>query len=334
MEIDFDDHKISIDNSNDRQILLQIIMNPEARRKYLPSVERLMPRQREMIIRGLGTGFILGQFVQLESVPATLQLLRKLALENPRCCDLYLLHMVLDIAGARGEVSLRGSLTLDRETCERLLQAIRTLDLLKQGVSEIEVYDRYVKDRGASLGCLCTEPRSSKMGKMQRAQIRLCGMLRIESEIGAKNVISAWNILTEGEQSILSQELNRTGIDDGWGIVPYHAPRLLKLFYVEANDSLAQSGELQAVRSGEEAKEFFPNALAVGFRLLIRVLKKARTVVNTSTLPEQSENGFYVVKLTNLTKKHVIKSLLYDKKFINFSIQHKDRLGEIVLGHI
>jgi len=242
--------------------------------------------------------------------------------------------MLLDIAGARGEVSLRGSLTLDKETCERLVQAIHTLDLFKQGFSEIEVYDRYVQERGESLECKCTDPRSSKSGKIQRAQIRLCGMLRIESFEGAQHVVEAWKLLSESEQLVLSDELNRTGIADGWAMVPYHAPRLLKMFYVKACESgeCSRRYELED-DSDTSTDEFSANALAMGFRLLIRVLKNARAVVNTSTLPEQSENGFYVVKLTNLTKRHVIDSVLHDRKFVNFTIHHKDKLGEIVLGH-
>lgn len=200
----------------------------------------------------------------------------------------------------------------------------------------------------------------------ERALIRLCGMLKVDSSENLVLLTNTWNLLSPSEKRYLAQELGRDGVRDGWAIVPHNVPQLLGLF-IHCADEL-EDEEVESFRSSSDSddndnnndndnnslsssdllptqEEDDPNefqsthlnnasiALSFGLQLLVKIFRSTRVILNQSKLQDQDLNGVYVVKTANLGKEHVVRTILREKKFVKFTIFHENRTGEIVLGH-
>ena len=179
-------------------------------------------------------------------------------------------------------------------------------------------------------------------------------MLKVHGTEQINLMKNAWKLLTPSEQKYLAHELSRDGITDGWAIVPYNAPQLLALFilcvdeidveevedYDEEQDfkddsSTSSSSSNEPDDFGGKAPEISNTSIALSFglQLLVKIFRSTRVILNQSRLQEQAPNGVYVVKTSHLAKEYVVRTILREEKFVQFSIFHKNRTGEIVLGH-
>lgn len=333
--MDFIEDEVCVDY--DREILVKIIDNDDACVHFLPSVATLTPNQKKIITLGFSTGFELKQFISLESVPGSLTALKSLANSKSSAFDVYLRHLVLNIAGSKADLSTEGSLQLQYEYCDRLLEVVCLLDEFKRGKNEKVVYAQYLLKWSRNVhedGALKSLPM-----KFRTAVVRLCGMLKAYREEEIKMVVDSWKLLTDNETVYLTEELEKNGIDD-WAIVPTSAPELLSLF-VLCVDEIELVSEFDEEASLTEDIQFSKQpeiqstsiALSFGLQLLIKVFRSARVILKQSKLIDQYNNGVYEVKATHLAKEHVVRMILREERFVKFSIFHQNRSGEIVLGN-
>ena len=102
--------------------------------------------------------------------------------------------------------------------------AIEALLRLEDGtVGAARVYDEFLSIRASLLNfAFDAQDRS------ERHLVRLALMLRLTTPGEAVVLKGAFGLLDLDVQAVLMGELNATGVDDGWGILVYYAPDLLR----------------------------------------------------------------------------------------------------------
>jgi hypothetical protein len=206
-----------------------------------PSFLRLEPEYRKLILESLSAEFNVGQFIQGENVAASLSGLWRLTTD---ALNFYLLHAVCDVAGAAGHVNQKGSVVMTEPTWQGFKMAIHSLCKLTEGVaSPLSAYDHYLGERAALVGF-------DLNNETDRALTRIACMLRSFDLESGKKIRSVFSTLPANIQSLLTQELNRNGVDNGWASLLYYSPAAL--------------ANAQAAFKEQQDPEWFEKGLEVG----------------------------------------------------------------------
>lgn len=234
----------------DHDKLLRMVL--EQQPGMSPSYVKLSDRYKHLILDGLKADFNIGQLIQGESVPASLNGLSGIGAES---LDFYLLHALCDIGGAAGHQVQNGSAILTQQGYLGFKYAIEAIRKLATGSPVVEVYDHYLLLRSYDLETVINDDES-------RALVRLCCMLRMYQSGDVQKVKEVWRQLPSNVRVILIHELGRNGTDDGWAILPYYAPamlaNLLRSMYAHGHHSAfseaLQTGLLTLARLYQEAR--------------------------------------------------------------------------------
>ncbi len=257
------------DVDHDKVLLVGLENHPD----ISPSFERLSSHHQKLILNGLRTKFNIGQFIQGENVPASLEGLQGIDSES---LQFYLLHTLYDIAGAAGQSVQNGSLIMNEPTYQNFQLAIQALEEGNEGQSIFDAYDMYMTQKGESLELDTDLPAD-------RAVIRLCCMLRVSDPNRAQEIAGVFNDLPKSTRAILEHDLNVNGVDDGVATLIYYAPAIL------AN---IQKNYMQNSRNTT------PNAdIVEGFTVLARVFQEARIAKKG-----MDSNGVFTVMAALLAK--------------------------------
>ncbi len=246
----------------------------EAHPDISPSYQSLSPKYKEMIKKGLEAKFNIGQFIQGENVPASLEGLPGLDKES---LDFYLLHALTDIAGAAGQGVQNGSAVMTEPTYYGFQSSIGSLEGLAQGQSVTQVYDSYLAKRAEPLGLDIADPT-------QRAVTRLSCMIRASDQQQATELMDIFQGLPTNTKAIIEKELNKTGVDDGHATLLYYSPAMLN--------------NLRAAYEKTGDTEAFRNSLQDGLTTMARVFQEARIAVKG-----REGNGVYTVMVDNLARQ-------------------------------
>ncbi len=183
----------------------------------VPTFKRLSQEHKDTIIESLEPQFNIGQFLQAENLPANLSGLKTL---NPKAMDYYLTHAVYDIAGAAGHVNPEGSIVMTNPLYEGFKQGIKSIKELSSGKSEVAVYNEFMKAKAEAIGLGFETPKDKAVAK-------LAVLSRAGTEAEAKTVQKVFEVLPAESKEILTDHLNRTGVDNK-GILVYYAPAFLQ----------------------------------------------------------------------------------------------------------
>ncbi len=231
-----------------------------------PSYNSLSKSHQESLLTWLRWEFNMGQFIQGENIPASLE---KLIDMDEKSFDFYMIHFLYDLAWASGQSIQNGSIVMTESTYQSWQKAYNALKLLRKGKSIVEVYDDYLSQRGKELELDINNPSD-------KAITRLCCMLRYDSPQQAIQVKKVFNNLPKNTKAILETELNKNGVDDGYGILIYYAPAILV--------NLQKKMENNSVK-----------ALELWFKTLARIYQEARIL-----LKKRKWNGIYTVMASDI----------------------------------
>jgi hypothetical protein len=257
------------DVDHDKILLSALEKNPE----ISPSFQRLSPRYKDLIVHGLKAEFNIGQFIQGENVAASL---RGLAGLNEASLDFYLLHAVCDIAGAAGHVKQNGAMVMTEPTYQGFKMSIDAINRMSDGATPKDVYDYYLSRRAETLNLDITDPK-------QKALVRICCMLRVSDAARAEDVTTVFGLLPSNTQIILTQELNRSGVDDGYATLLYYSPATL----ANAQAAYSKAGDPDA----------FSKGLSEGLTALARAYQEAAIAIKS-----RQGNGVYTVIVSALAE--------------------------------
>ncbi|KAJ8602087.1 hypothetical protein CTAYLR_001636 [Chrysophaeum taylorii] len=165
----------------------------------LKSYERLARCDPEAAaaVKHAACGFNLGQFVQGESVAASL---RTAAEASPFALRLALLDRLSRIPSCFERRVFQDV----REACEALLLQLRDVH---------QIYDAYFSERARRL-------------RVPRDIVRLAAMCRVSTKAEARPLLAAFDALHREDRDLLRSELAKTGTDD-WAILVRYAPGFL-----------------------------------------------------------------------------------------------------------
>jgi hypothetical protein len=190
-----------------------------------PSFQRLSGDLQQEILQAIISAFNLGQFVQGENVAASLFALNGMEYKSYL---LFAVHSLFDTAGAAGHAVQNGSIIFNEPTVANYLLAIDVIEEVaycrKGQISN--AYAIYLDKRLMKFGINNSFQSRENWRKLQ-AITRLCCQMRINDSSGARTLLEVFDGLPRNTQAILINELNRTGIDDGWAILIYYAPSMM-----------------------------------------------------------------------------------------------------------
>lgn len=257
------------DVDHDKMLLVGLEQHPD----ISPSFQKLSPRHKDLLLNGLKTKFNIGQFIQGENVPASLEGLKGIDEESLR---FYLLHALYDIAGAAGQSVQNGSVVMNEPTYENFRLAIDSLEKLGAGQTPDDAYDAYLAQKAEKFGFDISVPAD-------RATTRICCMLRTSNTEQAREVSQVFAELPQNTRAILEDGLNMKGTDDGIATLIYYAPA----FLANLQKKFSESGEPDSSKK----------ALALGLGTFARVFQEAK-IANKG----REENGVYTVMASPLAK--------------------------------
>lgn len=257
------------DVDHDKILLVGLEKHPD----ISPSFSQLSKKHKEMILNGLRTKFNIGQFIQGENIPASLEGLKNIDADSLK---FYLLHALYDIAGAAGQAVQNGSMVMNESTHQNFESAIAALEKVSQGASLVEVYDQYLGGKAEQFGFDMAQPAD-------RAVTRICCMLRVASKEVAQNVKQIFETLPKNTKAILESDLNKNGVDDGYATLVYYAPALLV--------------NLQKKFGEKDPATALDNALRLGLKAMARVFQEARIATKKRT-----GNGVFTVMADSMAK--------------------------------
>lgn len=185
-------------------------------------------------------------------MPANLSALKTL---DSKAMDYYLTHAVYDIAGVAGHINPEGSLIMTNPLYESFNRGINAIKELCNGKSEIEVYNSFMKAKADALQMAFKTPED-------KAILKLTILSKMDNLQDASTVKKAFDVLPEEQREILTDHLNRNGIEDK-GVLVYYAPA----FVQNLKGALKEQPE---------------QALTKGFSILVDVYKKADAMTDKS----------------------------------------------------
>jgi hypothetical protein len=255
-----------------------------------PSFDRLSHKYRSLILRGMIADFNMGQFAQGENVPASLLGLKNL---DSEAFEFYLVHLLFDVAGAGGAKNPVGAAAMIQPVYDGFRTGGKILRKIYEGVQVTELYDMFLRERAKTLGLPMGNPR-------ERAIVRLALMSRAGNPKTAQEVVNVFNSLPENAKAILVQELNVSGVDDGFATLPYYAPAL----FAESKATLVKVSHPQAMQE----------SMRLIMMVLAEVFHEARQMLKTRT-----GSGVFTVNFEQVAR--AIKDPAVLKSLLNFRVE-------------
>ena len=214
-------------DSIDHDEVMRRLLSPAYKRQraeLLPSFDLFDPTNQQAICDVLNIKLNLGQFIQAEAPAGALK--ESLEIQEPTR-SLYIMHALLDIAGAAGQVNPESSLILTSSMYNQMIAAISTLT--DPSLTPEEVYQHYLGKRASRFGIASADIDDLIHNKLycEEPCVRLACMLRYDTPEEFQTLMNAFRGLPEPVQEILHAELTRTGYHDR-ATLPYYGPALLK----------------------------------------------------------------------------------------------------------
>ena len=207
-------------------VTVRLLGSPDYRQQLdslLPTFRSLTNDQQRTVRAVLGVQLNFGQFLQaeapavsLEGVPADI---------DERTRGIYVLHAILDIAGAAGHLNPESSLILTSPTYQNMVWANATLADNQYSTSS-DRYDAYLGHRAEQLEAKMAATADDEL-RLAKAQVRLACMLRYSEPDQFGRLKSAFEQQPAVVRQLLTEELNRDGLNDR-ATLPYYGPAMLK----------------------------------------------------------------------------------------------------------
>lgn len=243
-----------------------------------PSFERLSRHYQDIIFKSLRANFSLGQFIQGENVPASLEKVRYLDSEAREFDMLYSLY---DIAGALGQFVQNGSAVMIEQNFQVFKAAVDTLQETTMEEASDQIYAKFLRKRVEMLGLPFKNDQDYAIAQL------VC-MMPV-NPLEAMIVADAFTKLPQEIKTILQTELVKKGTNDGKAIILYYAPAFLR--------NIRRTVE----KRFKDQRETDPFRKVVEFSLhrLAEIYKEVR-----DNIPDSSENGIYVFDLADRAKEN------------------------------
>ena len=187
-----------------------------------PTFSSLDKNYQELILEGLKTNFNMGQFVQSECLPVDLSALFDI---KKNALDFYMVHVLFDIAGAKGQENPNSSAICTEMYWKRFSWALDVIhDMVRHKQSSSYAYKEYLRTTMEYIAFASPIERAVDL-----CVARLYNMFLITTVEEAVKVEKAFWKLPYNIRNTLCDELTQTGehgID--LGILIYYLPALLR----------------------------------------------------------------------------------------------------------
>ena len=187
--------------------------------KKIPSFNRLSQKYQKEILNALEADFNLGQFVFAECLEGNLTKFKNV---TPESKQLYIVHLLYDVAGVAGHINPKGSLVMTNPVYNSYMQGIESINELNSK-SENEVYDSFLMKKANDFGLPMRTPK-------ERAIVKLILMSRLTKQEDLINVKKAFDELDTDTKNNLIEGLSKDGIKNG-GTLLYYAPAFIQNTY-------------------------------------------------------------------------------------------------------
>lgn len=207
----------------------------------VPCVDMLDSDQKNDLMLCLKTGSQLniGQLIQAENVPGSLEAVLEFRGAQSHCFDFKFLEQMLDIAGAQGHIDHACAVSFTLPVYNAFFTAYRGMKEIVDGVSTLrQGYDEVLVTRASDLqarGFL----KLSVDKPRERTLLRLLSMGRTASREQADRFLKAFNELPPQDRKGLVDGLNVNGYNDGKAILPYYMPALFQTMLKTMQDEPA-----------------------------------------------------------------------------------------------
>ena len=208
------------------EVIVRLLSSPDYRQQLdslLPTFRSLTNNQQRTVRDVLGVQLNFGQFLQaeapavaLEGVPADM---------DKRTRGIYVLHAILDIAGAAGHLNPESSLVLTSPTYQSMVRANAILADDQYSTSS-DRYDAYLESRAEQFETKMAAMADGEL-RLAKAQVRLACMLRYSKPDQFGRLKSDFEQQPAVVRQLLIEELNRDGLNDR-ATLPYYGPAMLK----------------------------------------------------------------------------------------------------------
>ena len=258
----------------------------------LPSYQRLDQGRAGAVYAVASTAFNLGQFLQGESLPASLAPLKHLCASDPSLLRFTLFSW---IARVPAFTQLKFLFDGAKVACEHLF------GLEQEDATVKDVYDKFLRHHARKLDIPTDDLRRG-----DRHLVRLCMMLRAKAK-EVDRVRRALDRLEPAARALLVAELNMTGVDDGWAILVYYAPDLLRNILSLDKQNPDSDGT---------------NGVMHGLVLLAKVFRESR-----ARLDRHLGIGVYTVSVHSLASKAATKGMTLNR-FLDESAFVLEHMGD------
>jgi hypothetical protein len=182
--------------------------------------------------------------------------------------------------------------------CEHLFELEK---LLKEDSAEVKVYDKFLKHHAKKLNIPKDDRRQG-----DRHLVRLSMMLRAKAN-EVPRLRRALDMLEPATRALLVDELNKSGVDDGWAILVYYAPDLLRNILTLDKQNPDSDGT---------------NGVMHGLVLLAKVFRESR-----ARLDRHLGIGVYTVSVHSLSSKAATKGMTLNR-FLDESAFVLEHMGD------
>lgn len=255
-----------------REVMAHVLKNCP---KVLPSYQRLNEEDRAQLSESLGHDFELHLFLDTESCPAGLSVLKPLVQSEPpevatrRNFDSVRVLMwssFLELAGSMGLESQEGSLYMTEERWQKIRIATESIQqMADMSATEVDVYDLILENRAKAVHLQLDDSLYSKAVK------RLSCLAASRNNADAENVKRALDALTDEERCRMVKYLTNGGS---------HAPE-----DAEPPNERPGFAMLQATKFLEKARDNKEIGLTQATRTLLRVYDEAQRLFQHVDVP-------------------------------------------------
>ena len=217
---DFVEKIKEIESVNHDRILYEGLKNHS---ELSPTFSSLSKEYQELILEGLKTNFNMGQFVRGECLPVDLKPLKN---TKKRAFDFYMVHVLFDIAGAKGHVHHTSSAICTEMYWKRFSWALSAIgNMVEHAVLADVAYNEYLKMTMKYFKLV-----SSTNRPVDYCVARLYNLFDAATVEDAKTIEKVfWNNTPGNNGEILCKELLKTGeYGHDLGILMYYLPSLLQ----------------------------------------------------------------------------------------------------------
>lgn len=217
----------------------------------VPCVNRLSPKQRNNLRRGLelGSQFNFGQLAQAEDVPASLATVKAIMDSHSRSLGLHFLEQILDVAGADGHMDWSCAKRLNEPVFSAFRDVFDAVNgIISKGWSLRQGYDLVLVRRDELLRNKAGFRALDVGNDSDRALLRLLCMGRVSDLDTAQLYDETWRDLEEAIKSSLIHALNVDGSVKEPAVQVTYIPALLSQA-VNAAGSASRETKQVALRS-------------------------------------------------------------------------------------